>query len=355
MERPEAAVGCAPLATPACASSEGASGCAFCMSKGARRRHRRDVCTLRAAATRGVHASADHAIAERLGSLEIMVASLVLAAAPAAAGIRATEPAPQEVKPIMVKALPRAEDAPQLLAMTLSPAEDAPMQVDMALSPAEDAPRQLERALPPAEGALPQSEQAPLPAEDAPRQTEMALLAAECAPQQLEKAPFPAEDAPLRSEKLVPPGEDAPQQLEEALPPADDAPQWVERALPPAEDAPQHADDAPQLLAKTLSLSSDFHCGQFNNPNANGALRSINDGARPFYRLAVQQAEATFNIKAEHPIFFEWTQDPVGRAQGFWTDGVRAFFMGVVAYFVAQLFMVLCAAMAFSKLVHGIV
>lgn len=102
-------------------------------------------------------------------------------------------------------------------------------------------------------------------------------------------------------------------------------------------------------------LSSDFHCGQFNNPNANGALRSINDGARPFYRLAVQQAEATFNIKAEHPIFFEWTQDPVGRAQGFWTDGIRAFFMGVVAYFVVQLFMVLCATMAFSKLVHGIV
>jgi len=60
--------------------------------------------------------------------------------------------------------------------------------------------------------------------------------------------------------------------------------------------------------------SPDFRCGDWESA-AKGALpsgiRVLSDHDDPFYRLAVQQAESTYGITAEHPIFLEWAQDPV--------------------------------------------
>merc|ERR1719230_1404607 len=43
-------------------------------------------------------------------------------------------------------------------------------------------------------------------------------------------------------------------------------------------------------------IAADFHCKNFNNPEARGALRLMKDEQRAYYRLAVQQAEATYGI-----------------------------------------------------------
>lgn len=93
----------------------------------------------------------------------------------------------------------------------------------------------------------------------------------------------------------------------------------------------------------------NFSCGDVLVPQTHGALRSLSESARPYYRLAVQQAEAAFNISAPHPLFFEWTKDPVARVNQYRTASTADFVMGVVIYLVFQTTVVLIATLAYSK------
>jgi len=94
-----------------------------------------------------------------------------------------------------------------------------------------------------------------------------------------------------------------------------------------------------------------FRCGEFNNPNARSGLRLMRNDQLPYFRLAVQQAEAAYNLKATHPLFFYWLQDPVHEMDHDYRDkGYHTFLMLVFAYFVFNVFCVLSATVAFSKL-----
>jgi len=95
--------------------------------------------------------------------------------------------------------------------------------------------------------------------------------------------------------------------------------------------------------------SGDFHCGEFSNPSAQAGLRLMNDDDRAFYRLAVQQAEATYTIEATHPIFFQWMQDPLSELASYQDDGMKLYFYSVFAFFGLQLFLVAFAVVFFSK------
>lgn len=55
---------------------------------------------------------------------------------------------------------------------------------------------------------------------------------------------------------------------------------------------------------------ADFRCGEYNNPAARSGVRVTSEIDRSFYELAVRQSAAAFNIKAPHPLFFEWVSDP---------------------------------------------
>eukprot|EP00927_Polykrikos_kofoidii_P044238 TRINITY_DN3825_c0_g1_i3.p1 TRINITY_DN3825_c0_g1~~TRINITY_DN3825_c0_g1_i3.p1 ORF type:complete len:302 (-),score=39.29 TRINITY_DN3825_c0_g1_i3:68-973(-) len=97
-------------------------------------------------------------------------------------------------------------------------------------------------------------------------------------------------------------------------------------------------------------VSSDFRCGEFNNPHARSGLRLMRDDQRPFFRLAVQQAEAAYNIRATHPLFFYWMQDPVSEMNTFRDDGFKYYLLGIFTHFAFNLFCVICAVVGFSKI-----
>lgn len=94
----------------------------------------------------------------------------------------------------------------------------------------------------------------------------------------------------------------------------------------------------------------DFHCGEYNNVNALSGLRLMRDDLRAYFRLAVQQAEAAYNIHANHPIFMYWMQDPQSEVVAFQTSAYKTWLVSSLAYAGGQLVLVLCSIVVFSKI-----
>lgn len=96
--------------------------------------------------------------------------------------------------------------------------------------------------------------------------------------------------------------------------------------------------------------SSDFRCGAYNNPLARSAIRVLNDEDRKYYRLAVEQAETLYGVMATHPIFFEWSQDPLEVVNSWNAKAFTTYIMLVLAGFVLSLGGVACASCKFAWL-----
>jgi len=97
-------------------------------------------------------------------------------------------------------------------------------------------------------------------------------------------------------------------------------------------------------------VSSDFRCGEFNNPHARSGLRLMRDDQRPFFRLAVQQATAAYSLKSTHPLFFYWLQDPVSEMNSYRDDGFKYYLLGIFTHFAFNLFCVTVAVVGFSRI-----
>lgn len=96
--------------------------------------------------------------------------------------------------------------------------------------------------------------------------------------------------------------------------------------------------------------SADFHCKGFKETSRMGGTRLMNDAARPFYRLAVQQAEAMYGITTSKPLFFVWGADPFQAAAETEHNAHMMYLCGIVAALCIQCFLVTCATLVFAKL-----
>lgn len=96
------------------------------------------------------------------------------------------------------------------------------------------------------------------------------------------------------------------------------------------------------------SGAADFHCGEYSG-GAHAGLRLMSDEERPFFRLAVQQAQSTYAIRATHPLFFHWVADPAAKSQESRLMTFRAYLIGMFVYFLFQLTLVATACWCFTN------
>jgi len=99
--------------------------------------------------------------------------------------------------------------------------------------------------------------------------------------------------------------------------------------------------------------ASDFRCGDFTVPNARSGLRVLSMEERPYYRLAVQQAETAYGILASHPIFFEWTVDPLFELNEWNKKGLNNWLLACCVHFGFCIITACCAAYGFSWIGRG--
>jgi len=103
------------------------------------------------------------------------------------------------------------------------------------------------------------------------------------------------------------------------------------------------------------SSSSDFRCGEFDNGLARSGLRLLDDISRPFYELAVKQAVAQYSygeskITANHPIFFEWVQDPLAHVTKYMDWGNNIFLVSCVGFLAFQACLVAITTFCFAQI-----
>merc|ERR1719440_2071943 len=91
-------------------------------------------------------------------------------------------------------------------------------------------------------------------------------------------------------------------------------------------------------------VAADFHCSGFSDPQATGVIRMMLDEDRSMYRMAVQQAEATYKMTSNHPLFFQWVHDADEATNDYANRGWYNYWLGIASFFVLQIFLVAVSA-----------
>jgi len=97
-------------------------------------------------------------------------------------------------------------------------------------------------------------------------------------------------------------------------------------------------------------LATDYHCGAFASKDKSGGLRLMREDQRSFYRLAVQQAEANYNIEARHPLFFYYVEDAGSELSAYLQESYKYFLLGLLSFGMCQLMLIILGIFVFMKL-----
>lgn len=71
-----------------------------------------------------------------------------------------------------------------------------------------------------------------------------------------------------------------------------------------------------------------------------------------FYRLAVTMAEAAYNIKSVHPVFFHWVQDPDATVMQHFELGYKLWIFALGMHFALNTFFICAFLLLFNKSMH---
>lgn len=98
-----------------------------------------------------------------------------------------------------------------------------------------------------------------------------------------------------------------------------------------------------------LSSQTAYTCGAYNDPLASAGLRLMKDEQRPYFRLAVQQAEAAYGIYSVQPVFLYWMLDPIAEINAYKSNAAKALLCGILSALAIQAFFVISAALVFAR------
>jgi hypothetical protein len=93
----------------------------------------------------------------------------------------------------------------------------------------------------------------------------------------------------------------------------------------------------------------NYTCGDYNTKYAAAGLRDLDESARVYYRLAVEAAEAAYDLSVKHPVFLIWMADPVGYLTDKKREAGSRLLEQICLFAVFQFFAVLLAAVVLAK------
>lgn len=96
--------------------------------------------------------------------------------------------------------------------------------------------------------------------------------------------------------------------------------------------------------------ASTFQCGDVSKASAHGGIRLMLEEQRAFYKLAVEEAEAQYNLKsAVLPVFLYWVEDPEAEMESYLDNASNMFLLAILSHFAGQLAAVFLALFFYTK------
>jgi hypothetical protein len=94
--------------------------------------------------------------------------------------------------------------------------------------------------------------------------------------------------------------------------------------------------------------ASDFFCGAWHAHGAHSAIRALDEESLKYYTLAVEQAKSLYGIAATHPIFLEWSSDPIREVNGWLNEAFRRYLFACACFFLCSLTTLVIAISCFA-------